>query len=47
MERELKRKEVLIISYEIKTKELAQVLVGDRERIAIIAKLKDELLTLK
>lgn len=41
MEKELKRKEVLVISYEIKTKELSQAVIGDRERIAIIAKLKE------
>lgn len=43
MEKELKRKEIIIASYEIKMSEMGNRLAGDSERIKLIAKLSHEI----
>jgi hypothetical protein len=47
MEKELKRKEIIIATYELKVKELSIRLAGDSERIKLMAKLQEDIEIMK
>jgi hypothetical protein len=47
MEKELKRKEIVITTYDLKVKELSSRLAGDHDRLRLMTRMQEEIELLK